>query len=395
MSRPFLIGFAIAVLATFPLSAQEKTGVFDKAPLAFTIPWDADWCTAVTFAGSSRKLAAGNKLGQILVWDLPETPTNEVPVPARRLDGHTNAITALAATPDGRWLISTSYDHSIRLWDLTMPTTGKGSVLLQGSSEKKKKSDKVLELTVETQEASKVLTAHKEWVRGLSLDRDGKNFMTGDDSGLAILWELPEGKEIRRLQGKGWLRGVALSPDSSLAATCAFAPRYAGFPNALILWDADKGTVRRDLSPDFKRTGGQGFMGMEAAAISPDGKWLAVGQGGEVEGGTAKVFLVSLPDGKKSKELGGHQNGITALAFHPDGQHLASTGRDTVVRLWNLADGKQAAQFGQGRGGQFKDWLHAIAFSPDGKKLAAADMAGILHVWTFPTIVQPKNKDTK
>ena len=32
---------------------------------------------------------------------------------------------------------------------------------------------------------------------------------------------MPEAKEIRRLEGKGWLQAVALSPDAALAVTCA------------------------------------------------------------------------------------------------------------------------------------------------------------------------------
>src|SRR5437016_2878075 len=90
----------------------------EKAALAWSIPWDTDWVTAVSFVGSGRRLAAGNYLGQILLWDLPEKPEKTLPAPTRLLDGHTNAIVALATTPDGRWLISTSYDRSVRFWDM-------------------------------------------------------------------------------------------------------------------------------------------------------------------------------------------------------------------------------------------------------------------------------------
>ena len=38
---------------------------------------------------------------------------------------------------------------------------------------------------------------------------------------------------------------------------------------------------------------------------------------------------------------------------------------------------------GQGRGGQFKDWICAIAISPDGRLLAAADMAGMVQVYAL------------
>src|SRR5688500_6353420 len=91
---------------------------FDKAALAWTLPFDADWMTAVSFVGPSRRVAAGNNLGHILLWELPEKPGGDPPKPARRLDGHTNAITRLLSTSDGRWLISARYEHTIRYWDM-------------------------------------------------------------------------------------------------------------------------------------------------------------------------------------------------------------------------------------------------------------------------------------
>ena len=54
---------------------------FDKAALAWTLPWDADWVTAVCFIGSHRRVAAGNNRGQILLWDLPDKPTPACPPP--------------------------------------------------------------------------------------------------------------------------------------------------------------------------------------------------------------------------------------------------------------------------------------------------------------------------
>src|SRR5215204_6080724 len=89
----------------------------DKAALAWTLTWDADWVTAVSFIGNSRRVAAGNNLGQIVMWELPEKPGGEAPKPIRKLDGHTNVISRLTCTADGKSLISSSYDHTIRIWD--------------------------------------------------------------------------------------------------------------------------------------------------------------------------------------------------------------------------------------------------------------------------------------
>ena len=73
-----------------------------KPSQAWNLQWDADWVTAVTFLGSSRRVAAGNNLGQILLWELPDKPGGDAPKPVARLDGHTNVISRLAATPDGK-----------------------------------------------------------------------------------------------------------------------------------------------------------------------------------------------------------------------------------------------------------------------------------------------------
>src|SRR5207248_1388513 len=90
---------------------------FDKATLTWSLPWDADWVTAVCFLGDHR-VAAGNNLGQILVWDLPDKADAPAPLPSRQFTGHTNVISRLLATPDAKTLLSASYDHSIRCWDL-------------------------------------------------------------------------------------------------------------------------------------------------------------------------------------------------------------------------------------------------------------------------------------
>ena len=96
------------------------------------------------------------------------------------------------------------------------------------------------------------------------------------------------------------------------------------------------------------------------------------------------MTLLDAATGKVRKELTpGHLNGLTDIAFHPEGKWLASAGRDTTVRLWDVESGKLLKELGQPRGGQFKDWIHAVAFSADGRHLAAADMAGQVHVYTL------------
>ena len=359
---------------------------FDKATLAWTLPWDADWVTAVCFLGNTRRVAAGNNRGEILVWDLPEQAGGPAPAPARRLDGHTNVVSRLFATADGRRLISASYDHTIRYWDPEAPATGSAAVVLNararadGARRSGGKVPAPVEATVETQEAARVLAGHRDWVSGVALSRDETLLLSGDDTGQVIVWDQPAGKELRRWQVKGWAYAVAVAPDNKQAVVSERVPlvfdsgRHAG----VRLWDLAAGRPQRDLAGELKG------MYLAAAAYAPDGKLLALGRGGEVDGPNGKVFLLDPATGKKVRELmPGHQYGVTDLAFHPDGQHLASSGRDTVVRIWEAASGKLVKELGKPRGGQFKDWVHAVSFSDDGRWLAAADMTGAVQVWSF------------
>lgn len=349
------------------------------AKQTLTIPWESAWVTTVAFVGATRRLAAGNREGQLFLWDIPEKPGDPLPPPARRLDGHTNAITGLAVTPDGKRLISTSYDHTVRYWDLEAPATGTDKVLLDPRSraETAKKAGKPADTTpvkVEVQQAAKVLDAHKDWVRGLALSADGTRLLTGDDHGQAILWDVAEAMEVRRLTVKGWNTAIALSPDGKTAFLSQAAAQYTGRPTGIQLWDLESGKQLLDLGKDLK-------INVGAAVFSPDAKLLAVGQG--FNEGAGKLFVLDAATGKKVRDLGSHANGVTAVSVHPGGKHFVSSGRDTLVKFWQIDDGKLAKDLGAARGGQFKDWIHAVAFTADGLTAAAADMAGQINIWTL------------
>jgi WD40 repeat protein len=353
-----------------------------KPTLLWNLQWDADWVTAVAFLGPNR-VAAGNNLGTILVWDLPDKPGGDPPKPVLRLDGHTNAVSRLAATADGKMLVSASYDHTVRYWDgaakaeptEAVPLNARTIASLKGRSSK---IPAPLDAKVGVVKSTRTLDAHKEWVVGMELSRDGRTLITGDDGGHVIVWDREAASITKRWQVKGWAYALALAPDRSQACVGERFPVVfdSGRHAALKLWDAATGEVKHDLSPQFK---GQYVA---AAAYSPDGKLLAVGRGGETDGNGGVVSLIDPASGKKLRDLApGHQYGVTDLLFHPDGKHLASAGRDTVVRVWDAAAGKLVSELGKPRGGQFKDWVHAVSFTADGSRLAAADMAGAVQIW--------------
>jgi WD40 repeat protein len=348
--------------------------------------WDPDWVTAVTFIGSTRKLAAGNNLGEIILWDLPEKPGDEAPIPVRKLTGHTNVVSKLLSTTDGRWLISSSYDHTIRIWDMTASASGSAELVLNArtiaDAEARKangaKVPKALPAKVELQTSAHVIGL-TEWVTSIVLSKDGQQLASGDDSRQVVIWNLADRRELKRIKVKGWVQALGMTPDFKRAIISERIPlvfdsgRHAG----LRIWDVEKASILKELGAEYKE------MYLGSVAYSADGKMIAAGRGGEASGLSGVVFLLD-SEGKKLKEFKpGHLDGLTDLAFHPDGKHILSSGRDTMVRIWNTESGKQVAELGKSRGGQSKDWICAISISASGDTIAGADMAGAVQIWSF------------
>lgn len=388
-----------------------------KPKLRYQLTFEGSWPTSVAFLGAGR-LAAGNQLGQIFVWHLPDKapefkaePKGERQAPnvwpVRRLDGHTNEISRLVTMPDGKHLASASFDRTVRLWPTAAPAAGKADVVLDEDTRKraarrtgKKEPDSAPGVSVETQTACTILEGHKEWIYALGVSRDGTRLVSGDAASGVIVWDVATHKAVAKWTGHAWnwIVAAALAPDGKTALISENRYKRDDFDvpaPALKLWDAATGKETLDLLkvqfPKFNvadRTYGGSQMwrkfvaaGLIAAAFSPDGKLLAVGQGGETD--TGIVHLLDATTGKLVRPVSGHKEGVTDLLFASDGKHLITVGRDTTARVCRVDDGKEVAALGSPRGGQFKDWFSAVTLSPDERFLAAADIAGLVHVWEF------------
>ncbi|MDP6445273.1 MAG: hypothetical protein QGG36_19935 [Pirellulaceae bacterium] len=398
----------------------------DKPTHQWQLPFEGSWPTSVVFL-DDRRIAAGNRAGQIYLWELPdEIPEREEGKPAPlapslRFDGHQNSISRLLSVGDGRWLVSGGLDRTIRFWDTRAESQSSDEVVLDGKvreqrARRKSKEEKAAILDapgvkVGVMADRLTLTSHTEWIKALAVNATGNRLISGDDSCLSVVWDLAPLVEADRpadvkaiCQWRGyprvWVSSAALSPDGATAFTAEFAGRRSSFdvPAAQArLWDSTNGEMKSDLlkvwTPKVKdedRVDSYGYgrewgkyikRGLIAAAFSPDGSTLALGQGGETD--TAKVLLVDVKTGAISREVSGHKQGVCDVAFSADGKFVLSSGRDTVVRICQVSDGKQVAELGKGRGGQFKDWIHSLSVSPDQKRVAGADIAGMVHVWSL------------
>jgi WD40 repeat protein len=104
-------------------------------------------------------------------------------------------------------------------------------------------------------------------------------------------------------------------------------------------------------------------------AQTGDGRLLAVPSGDN-------ILLFDAPTGTLLRTLTGHTSGACRPAFSPDGKRLASGSGNFILRVWDVASGREELTL---TGHQL--WVWCVAFSPDGKRLVSADARGTVKVW--------------
>jgi hypothetical protein len=157
-------------------------------------------------------------------------------------------------------------------------------------------------------------------------------------------------------KGEPW--ALTVTPDGrKLAAARGF--QDAG--GALVVWDLIDGT--QTILGEYKR-------GLLAAAFSPDGSKLACG------GFDSVLRVFDMANGKLLHQFTGNKGPINAIAWAPDGSLVATAGLDKTVRLWDLDNGRQLHAF-EGHA----EWVLNLAYSPDNRWLVSAGKDQVLKIW--------------
>jgi WD40 repeat protein len=109
---------------------------------------------------------------------------------------------------------------------------------------------------------------------------------------------------------------------------------------------------------------------LRCAALNPDGQAVATG------GRDKTIKLWEVATGREIRTFPGHTGEVVELRFSADGRWLASTSEDCTVRVWDVRTGKELRTF---RG--HTDITSNAVFSPDGKRLFSASCDGTVKVW--------------
>jgi len=310
----------------------------------------------------------------------------------------------VAFSPDGKRLVSPSFDKTMKVWDLesgqaiqTFEVRTDQVKSLAFSPDSKRlvmasKDEKVIRLwdTVNGKEIQP-LKGHKYYIDSVAFSPDGKRVASAGSTflgpgylGEVKLWDTASLQQVLPLTLKGHtapVRSVAFSPDGKLLASGAgaFGP-FRGFRKGketkgnLILWDAATGREVQTIKINGR--GGQ----VKSVAFSPDGKLVASGSWNFAGGPPGRdrsedlkewgaIKLWDTGTGKGIRTFKWRTAGVNSLAFSPDGKHLAATDYNlkSEFKLWEVATGQEVRTF---KGHTLP--VVSVVFSPDGKLLASS-----------------------
>lgn len=291
---------------------------------------------SVVFSPNGQLLASGGDDNAIRLWDAATGEVSQV------LRGHGNAIRAVAFSPDGRFVLSGGQEKKedqIRLWNLA------------GYEEVR-----VLHATV--------LKGHDDAVLSARFSPSGEQIVTASRDRTASLWDVASGNRLRSFEeGHEFLATSAVVfPDGKRLATGAG-------DNSVRIWDVALGTQLAVLSP----TGRLGTL-----AVSPDGDWIVTGS----RGTNAQVW-----DSHSGQAVGaplaGHVAEVSAAAFSPQGDLLATGDDRGRVRLWRKTGAGTWESAGELRGHSRS--VSALRFTPDGQRLLTASGDHTCGQWNVAT----------
>lgn len=297
--------------------------------------------------------------------------------PDRRymLNGHDEAVSALAFDGSARQIISASWDRTLRFWPLEQLTSPGAMMNLPRANDHlhtvafspsgdmlasagRDRTVRVIEPL--TSEVLATLHGHTNAVNAARFSPDGMAIASASFDSTVRLWSVVNGAPIATLEGPGdalWTLSFSPAGDRLYAAGASGVVASWEYPSlapSLAFKAHDQRIIKIVLSPD----------GATLATCTRDG--------------TAALW--DARTGAPLHTLKGHRSDVFDAVFSQDGKRLYTGSRDQTVRVWDVAQGELLDTL-PCRG----HFITSLDITPDGTRLAAGSWYGEMMLWDLAT----------
>ncbi|CAE7193856.1 unnamed protein product, partial [Rhizoctonia solani] len=296
-----------------------------------------DWVTSVAFSPDGKSVVSGSYDITVRMWNA----NSSSPI-GKPLEGHSYSVNSVSYSPLDNLIASGSYDDTIRLWDsstgrqsgdilkgdhyfLSVAFSPDAKLIGSGGNYSSPVGSAVQLWDVQTRKAaSGPLTGHTGHVWSVSFSPDGTRLVSGSEDKTILVWDVERKKHILGpLKGHtDWVRSVGFSPDSAQIVSCSL-------DHTIRLWDPRTGQPIGNPYIGHTNT-------VNSVCFSPRGTYLASGSLDKT------IRLWDVRTGRQVEEpFVEHTNSVTSVAFSPCGQFVASGSNDSKVIIRRVLDEDQ------------------------------------------------------
>jgi len=305
---------------------------------------------------SSDILVTGSRDKSVMIWKLEGDQSDESEVapdtqygfPLKKLTGHNHFVTDIALSNENHYALSSSWDKTLRLWDLR---AGKSSKLFVGHTKEvlsccfsydnrqiiSTGADKTIKLwnTVAECKFTFEENSHTDWVSSIRYSPIQKTpfFATAGWDGRLKIWNSNFLIKYSFKAHETHINSLSIAPMGAYIAT-------AGKENCVKIWDLG------DLSQEARKL--QTSSTVNQVAFNPKMQWIAAATETGVKvfdlAGDSEQSMFDITADKPKKEgkprKGGDRHAATCLAWSADGKKLYAGFTDNLIRVYHVNSDK-------------------------------------------------------
>lgn len=287
-----------------------------------------------------------------------------------KLEGHQNEVLNVRIVPDGRRIITSHIENTIRVWDLEI-----GEI----ENRKNETIDSILNISIikerdliiscghdknirfwdlNSGQNIGIIEGHTKPVNSLCITPERKRIVSASDDNTIRIWDI-NSTQCLQIFAVIWntiIRSICITPDGRRI--------IAGCEMELIIFDFDNGEYI------FNLYGHKGYI--NSVCVTFDGLFVISASNDN------SIRVWNLINGNCDKILEGHSEAVNSICLVPYGNLLVSSSEDQTIRLWDLDSG-QCLKIFKGHTSS----VRSICTSPNGLYLISVSYDMTLRVWNI------------